>query len=238
MFRKSTGIRACLVVLSLNMLARGANDPIALFNGTNLYGWTYHLEKPDVKPSDVWSVKDGVLRCAGVPTGYLITKDSNFENYKLSLEWRWPAKGGNNGVLVHVTKPGELGVWPKCFEVQLQSGTAGELWVIGTTLVVKHPDTHVEDRRHKNNITGAEKPLGQWNAMEITCRGNEIEVRVNGYLVNHARNLSQQRGAIALQSEGTPIEYRNIALSKLREAKPPNVRQPAGNRGSSVGRQR
>jgi hypothetical protein len=149
----------------------------------------------------------------------LLTKENNFENYKLLLEWRWPDKGGNNGVLVHVTKPDELGVWPKSFEVQLQNDDAGELWTIGTTLQVQHPNTHVEDRRQKNEIRGAEKPLGQWNTMEITCVGEEIDVKVNGYLVNSATKLSQRRGAIALQSEGTPIEFRGIVMEKL----PPNA---------------
>lgn len=218
-------IYVAIVLWASSSLSAAPDASVALFNGKDSSGWTYHLEKPGVKPSDVWSVKDGVLHCTGTPTGYLITKDSTFENYKLTLDWRWPGKGGNNGVLVHVTKPGELGVWPKCFEVQLQSGTAGELWVIGTTLKTKHADTHVDDRRHKNTIAGAEKPVGEWNTMEITCRDNEIEVKVNGYLVNQATSLSQQRGAIALQSEGTPIEYRNIKLTKLRGPSWPDARQ-------------
>jgi 3-keto-disaccharide hydrolase len=196
-----------------------SNKPTALFNGQNLAGWTYHLEKPDAKPADVWSVKDGTIHCTGKPAGYLVTKETNFENYVLSLDWRWPDKGGNNGVLVHVTNPEQLGVWPKSFEVQLQSGDAGELWVIGTTLQVQHPNTHIEDRRHKNDIRGAEKPLGHWNTMEITCVDDEIDVKVNGYLVNSATKLSQHRGAIALQSEGTSIEFRGITLAKL----PPNA---------------
>ncbi len=212
-------ISVVVAVWASSSLAAEPGVSVALFNGKDSTGWTYHLEKPDVKPSEVWSVKDGVLQCTGKPVGYLVTKENDFENYKLSLEWRWPEKGGNNGVLVHVTTPGALGVWPKCFEVQLQSGTAGELWVIGTTLQVEHPTTHVDDRRHKNLITGAEKPLGEWNTMEITCIGDEIDVKVNGYLVNTATKLSQHRGAIGLQSEGTPIEYREIKLTKL----PPNA---------------
>jgi hypothetical protein len=51
--------------------------------------------------------------------------------------------------------------------------------------------------------------------MEITCRGDEVIVKVNGELVNHATKVSQTRGAIALQSEGTPIEFREIKLQKL-----------------------
>jgi hypothetical protein len=210
----SIGIRACLAMLLFSTTARAADDSVALFNGKNLYGWTYHLAKPNVKPSDVWSIKDGVLRCTGEPTGYLITKQGDFANYVLTIQWRWPDKGGNNGVLVHVTKPNELGVWPKSFEVQLQSGDAGELWVIETKLEVQHPSTHIDDRRHKNDIRGAEKPLGEWNTMEITCIRDEIQVKVNGYTVNVAHKLSQRRGAIALQSEGTPIEFREVSLRR------------------------
>jgi hypothetical protein len=227
MFRASDGLLACLLFLSLYVTARSADESIALFNGENLFGWTYHLEKPGVRGSDVWSIKDGVLRCTGQPAGYLITKQNDFENYTLRVQWRWPEKGGNNGVLVPVTKPNELGVWPKSFEVQLQSGHAGELWVIGTTLQVQHPTTHTDDRRHKNNITGAEKPPGQWNTMEITCVGDEIDVNINGYPVNRATKLSQHRGALALQSEGTPIEFREVSLRKAQSVvHNPQPRQP------------
>jgi hypothetical protein len=42
-----------------------------------------------------------------------------------------------------------------------------------------------------------------------------VIVKVNGVLVNHATKVSQTKGAIALQSEGTPIEFRNIKLRKI-----------------------
>ena len=196
--------------------ATAAEDkPVALFNGRDLTGWTYHLDKPDVRMDDVWSVKDGVLRCTGKPTGYLVTKKNDFENYVLTLEWRWPDKGGNNGVLVHVTTPGALGVWPKCVEIQLGSGDAGDLWVIGTTLDMPNIEKRRDDRRHLNLTDGSEKKLGEWNTMEITCRDDKITVKVNGTLVNEATKLSQSKGAIALQSEGTPIEFRDIKLRQL-----------------------
>ena len=69
------------------------------------------------------------------PNGYIRTKDE-YENYRLTLEWRWPEGGtpGNNGVLIHTTTPKELGVWPKSLEVQLAHENAGDFWVIGTTV--------------------------------------------------------------------------------------------------------
>src|SRR5690348_36536 len=87
--------------------------PVVLFNGKDLDGWDYHLDDKSVPMDKVWSVKDGILHCTGNPAGYIFTKQHDFQNYVLDVEWRWPGKGGNNGVLVHVSKPEALGVWPK-----------------------------------------------------------------------------------------------------------------------------
>jgi hypothetical protein len=188
---------------------------VKLFNGKDLAGWDYHLGEKGVPMEAVWSVDRGVLHCKGKPAGYIVTKKKDFENYVLTVEWRWPGEGGNNGVLVHTTKPGAIGVWPKSLEVQLGSGNAGDFWVIGTEIDVENEAERKQDRRHLNLTDDSEKPLGQWNRMEITCRGDEVLVKVNGELVNHATNCSETKGAIALQSEGTPIEFRKVELRKL-----------------------
>ncbi|MEK7407859.1 MAG: DUF1080 domain-containing protein [Acidobacteriota bacterium] len=199
--------------------------PIPLFNGKDLTGWTHYLwdgatkkQDTDTPMSAVWSVENGVLVCQGKPAGYIRTVE-DYENYKLSLEWRWPegATRGNNGVLVHTTTPNALGVWPKSIEVQLAAGNAGDFWVIGTTLEVPDVEKRRQGRRHLNLTDGSEKPAGQWNKMEITCKGDEIIVRVNGELVNHATKASATRGAISLQSEGALVYFRNIYLTPLED---------------------
>jgi hypothetical protein len=101
--------------------------------------------------------------------------------------------------------------------VQLGHENAGDFWIIGTTIDVENIEKRREDRRHLNLTDDSEKPIGEWNEMEITCRGDEVIVKVNGELVNHATKVSQTRGAIALQSEGTPIEFREIKLTPLDE---------------------
>jgi hypothetical protein len=192
-------------------------ETIALFNGQDLGGWTFHLADPSAKMEDVWSVADGLLTCTGKPAGYLITKKDDFHDYRLTLDWRWhTGKGGNNGVLVHCSTPGALGVWCKSIEVQLASGNAGDFWVIGTELDVPNEAERKKGRRHLNLTDDSEKPVGEWNTMEVVCRGHEITVQVNGVLVNQATNVSESRGAIALQSEGTPIQYRNVRLTPLK----------------------
>lgn len=191
--------------------------PGALFNGRDLTGWTCDLDDPKVKMEDVWSVADGVLACKGRPAGVLRTKREDFADYMLTLEWRWlpESGGGNNGVLVHASTPRTLGIWPKSFEVQLQADHAGDFWIIGTSLEVPNAAERRQGRRYLNLTEGSEHSIGEWNQMEITCRGNEILVKVNGELVNHATNCSESRGAICLQSEGTPIQYRKIRLNPL-----------------------
>jgi 3-keto-disaccharide hydrolase len=190
---------------------------IRLFNGKDLDGWTPVLAGDGANRDDVWNVRDGgVLWCLGKPKGYLRTKRDDFQNYELTLEWRWPAKPGNNGVLVHVTDPAVLDIWPRSHEIQLNNGHAGDIWVIGTTLEIPQPEGRIKGRRHINTIDDAEKPLGEWNKMRIVCAGDELTIYINDKQANYASKLSQTKGAIALQSEGAEIEYRNIVLKPLK----------------------
>jgi hypothetical protein len=211
-------VTLCAVLAGACGALRAAEgETISLFNGKDLSGWTYHLADPNAKMEDVWSVEDGLLTCSGKPAGYLITKKSDFSDYRLTVDWRWhTGQGGNNGVLVHCSTPGALGVWCKSVEVQLANGNAGDFWVIGTELDVPNEPERKKGRRHLNLTDDSEKPLGEWNTMEIVCQGNEITVKVNGVLVNQASNVSETKGAIALQSEGTPIQYRNVNLTPLK----------------------
>jgi hypothetical protein len=193
-----------------------AAQEIELFNGKDLAGWTYYLSDSKVKMEDVWSVKDGVIICKGRPSGYLRT-EKDYSNYVLTLEWRWPegTERGNSGVLVHASTPNALGVWPKSIEAQLALGNAGDIWVIGTTIEIPDKEKRVRDRRHLNLTDDSEKPVGQWNTYEVTAKGDELILKVNGDVVNHATKCSETKGAICLQSEGAEVHFRNIKLRQL-----------------------
>ncbi len=213
-----------LVILVTPVAAEENSKTVSLFNGKDLTGWKHFLwdrksrtEDKKTPASKVWSVEDGILVCQGRPVGYLRTVDE-YENYELTLEWRWPAgtDGGNNGVLVHTTTPMALGLWPKSIEVQLFRRNAGDFWVIGTELDVKDEESRKKGRRHLNLTDDSEKPIGEWNTMKITCQGDKIRVFVNDDLVNEATNCSVTKGAIALQSEGALIHYRNVKLTPLK----------------------
>ena len=61
----------------------------------------------------------------------------------------------------------------------------------------------------------AERPVGEWNEYEIVCEGGKITLFVNGEQVNEAAGCPERAGAIALQSEGAEIHFKDIRLSPI-----------------------
>jgi hypothetical protein len=56
------------------------------------------------------------------------------------------------------------------------------------------------------------RPAGQWNQLEIVAQGGVVTQRLNGVLVNEARDCETAAGPILLTSEGDSIQFRDIQL--------------------------
>jgi hypothetical protein len=243
---------AFLVSLIPSLLIGG--ETISLFNGKDLGGWT--LDVPvrdklseaidipikdgimtfDTRKGEWWDatppsfiVRDGLLVSLGKPLGHLVTEEV-YSNYKLAVEYRFPKKPGNCGVLVHASTPRRLyDMFPQSIEVQMMHENAGDFWCIGENIEVPEMEKRrprkdaaqafggdAADARRIINLTdGSENPLGEWNTMEIECKGDEIIVHVNGTLVNHGSKSTATSGRIALQAEGAEVEFRKVELTKL-----------------------
>ena len=200
-----------------------ALEKVALFNGKDFTGWKHHLVNENVKMEDVWSVEDGAIVCKGVPLGYLAT-EASYQDFTLTFEWRWaPDKEpGNSGVLLRIA--GEpVGFMPKCVEAQLKHESAGDIWAFRGASIEGDSDRIMEVKNHKDladftgvkKIKAAEKPPGEWNRYEITLKGGEITIVINGETVNQASGLDVLSGPIGLQSEGAEIHFRDIAITTL-----------------------
>lgn len=190
-----------------------------LFNGKDLSGWDTFVSQraEDVEPEDIWSVEDGVIICKGHVNGYLITQ-KEYDNYVLRLQWRWGdevARGRNSGVFVHVVGPDKI--WPKGIEAQLMADHAGDFWLVdGAKLWVNPARQDQRTPRHFLRMQDdVEKPLGEWNQYEITCKGDAVKLVVNGKVVNIGTESELTRGKILLQSEGAEIHFRNIELRPI-----------------------
>jgi hypothetical protein len=207
----------------------------SLFNGKDLTGW--HADVPkldndaDAEAKSPFIVRDGMLVSLGTPGGHLIT-DEVYQNYRLEVEYRFAGKPGNCGVLVHTSTPRALyGMFPKSIEVQMMHQNAGDFWCIVEDITV--PD--MEKRRgpkedwgitegkgrHIQNLTRrSENPVGEWNRMVIECLGDEIKVWVNGDFVNYGYDCTATKGHIAVQAEGSEVEFRKLLLTPITELSP------------------
>lgn len=187
-------------------------EKIQLFGGENLDGWVRYLPDPNADPANTWQVRDGVIACTGQPAGYLRTEKA-YRDYRLHVEWRWPANPGNSGVLLHAGLPDR--VWPLMIEAQLASQNAGDIWVVDTEF--KEHQQRGEGRRTPKLGPHNENPPGQWNSYDITVAGDVIVLAVNGKVMNIASGCSVTSGHICLQSEGAPIEFRNVWVGPLNQ---------------------
>ncbi|MEQ8880010.1 MAG: DUF1080 domain-containing protein, partial [Cyclobacteriaceae bacterium] len=70
-------------------------------------------------------------------------------------------------------------------------------------------------RRILNLTDGSEKPLGEWNDMMVECVGDSVKVWVNGDLVNFGYGCTASKGQIALQAEGSEVEFYNLQLAPI-----------------------
>ena len=190
-----------------------------LFNGKDFAGWKKFLDpKEKGDPDKIWQVKDGMIWCDGSIYGYLLT-EKDYENYMLRLQWKWGDKvtrARNSGVFVHVSGPDKI--WPKGVEAQLFIGHAGDFWLVdGFKLTVDKSRQDPKNARHFDRMVkeGVEKPIGEWNQYEITCKGDAIKLVVNGQMMNEGTAAEHAKGKILLQSEGAEIWFRNLEMKPI-----------------------
>ena len=221
-----------LILASLFALSACAQQPSSqsLFNGTDLSGWHADVPAMDENSEAInpFIVRNEMLVSLGTPGGHLIT-DKEFENYRLEVEYRFAAQPGNCGVLVHASTPRALyGMFPKSLEVQMEHQNAGDFWCIVEDITVPNMEeyrgskenwgiTEGKERRIKNLTDGAENPVGEWNNMVIECYADEVKVWVNNTLVNHGYDCTASKGQIALQAEGSEVEFRKIEITPITE---------------------
>jgi hypothetical protein len=201
-----------------------ANAPVELFNGQDLVGWKHVLDDPSVPREAVWSVKDGILICKGTPLGVLHTERA-FTNFRLVLEYRWApdTQPGNSGILTRINGPSRA--LPRCAEVQLQHGNAGDVLGLQGMAVAAGQPRFFEIKAHKvaGDIAGvkktadAEKPGGEWNRMEVLAEGGTYTVWMNDQQINQVTDVEVMAGPLGLQSEGGEIQFRRGILTPLPE---------------------
>ena len=179
----------------------------SLFNGEDLTGWKVVLKSAEGENFDgeTFSAKEGILSVTGKPFGYIRT-EKKYSDYRLHLEWRWAGAEAVDGGVFNRLQDGDK-VWPMGVQLQMTPKDMGVL-MGGIKLEGIEGPFYKKDRIVQES---PELPVGEWNEMEFQCEGGSIKVWLNGILVNEAV-CDALDGYIAIQSEGGPMEFRNIFL--------------------------
>jgi len=187
-----------------------------LFDGRTLTGWVNVNTAPGT-----WRAEDGMIRCTGKPTGVLRT-DRMYENFEMELEWRHLEAQGNAGLFVWSDPITARGVpFTRSVEVQVMVGSEadwytsdGDIFPIhGAKMTPLNPRPNGGSRSYPTEKRM--KPSPEWNHYKVVCNNGEISLAVNGKVVTQGKDISPRKGFICLESEGTPIDFRNVLIREL-----------------------
>ncbi|CAN5491376.1 DUF1080 domain-containing protein [soil metagenome] len=193
-----------------------------------------------------------VLRVSGETYGGISTLQE-YENYHLTLQFKWgqnkiaafKERKRDSGLLYHAVGPHgvDARAWMRSQELQIQEGDCGDYWGVAGGIfdvpatknekgewhydadgtMMTFSDSSAIGRRCWKN-PDAEKPTGEWNTVELYCRGDSSIHVINGVVVmrlyhsrqsDNGKEIPLAKGKIQLQSEGCEIYYRGIKLEPI-----------------------
>ena len=179
-------------------------DPVSLFNGKDLTGWT----------GTEYEVNDGVLICSG----NILRTEKQYSNYVFEFDFLLP-KGGNNGIGIHY--PGE----------GRPSGTGMELQILDNShpkySKLKESQYHGSLYKLQAAKRGFLKPPGEWNHQKITVDGPQVIVELNGTKILNAdlnglaaknskhNGVKRRSGYICFCGHGAPVQFKNMTILEL-----------------------
>jgi Domain of Unknown Function (DUF1080) len=185
---------------------------------------------------DTWTWKDGTAHCTGQPVGVIRTKKP-FTNFELVAEWKHHRPAGNSGIFVWTSdealeglKPGtlprggiEVQVLDTAYAKQYEESTGkkadwftshGDVFPVGSAKMKPFPPTSPSGERSfpKKNLV---KDVGQWNHYYVRAINGEIRLWVNGEEVSGGNECDPRTGYLCLESEGAPVEFKNLRIREL-----------------------
>jgi hypothetical protein len=179
----------------------------------DLKGWTRGPIPPGGKLSDEtqWSLDSatGLLVCEGNRGHEWLRWDKELSDFIYHVEWRFipveGKKGYNSGI--YVRNSADAKVWH-----QAQTGNGSGGFLFGDTLIdgqIKRVNLSKEVRSQRV------KPAGEWNTFEITCKGTDLILWVNGAVTCEWHACQVPMGYVGLEAEGWRIEFRNVKVKPL-----------------------
>lgn len=198
---------------------------VPMFNGRDLSGWTNINCAPET-----WSVRDGNIYCTGKPVGGLRTV-RQYENFIVELEWRHLQRSGNSGFFAWGSPINAPGVpFLRGIEVQIldhgyaedfekKNGKKADWFTTHGDVFAIHGATmnYVGKTNGKRSFPTEDrsKPSPEWNHYRIVANNGSLRLHVNGKEISGGDDANYRKGYLALESEGAPVEFRNLRIKEL-----------------------
>lgn len=164
--------------------------------GSNLLGWTKVGESN-------WRIQEGAIQAdfmSGKLPGYLVSKKT-YTDYQIYAEF-WVDSETNSGIFIRCENPEKIGA-DNCYEVNIWDTRPDPTY--GTGAIV---DSFKVSEPYP-------KVGGKWSVMEITAKGQQFSVKINGQVTVSGTDNKHSTGHIALQHGGGTVKFRKVLIKEL-----------------------
>jgi hypothetical protein len=186
--------RLFLAALAVSTVGLRAQTPAAgwvtLFDGTNLNSF-------NVVGNANWKLGDGTVEATS-GSGFLVTKET-YSNFEIRVEF-WVDEGANSGVYMRCQDAAKI-TDMTCYEANIFDKRPDQSGRTGAIVHVAKPIAVVDAG-------------GKWNTYEITAKGPQLSVRLNGTLTSQAEDAKFTSGPIALQYMAGTVRFRRVQIRR------------------------
>ena len=186
----------------------GMSNPFAGMSNPFSSGWTTlvdgtkGMENFQSVGGANWTATDGAIQASsgGSNPGYLVTRNS-YKDFQLRAEF-WASDDANSGIFMRCQNPGVI-TDESCYEANIFDTRPDPSY--GTGAIVK--------------VAKLNAPMikagGKWNTYDVTVKGDQLVVMLNGVKTVEVRDTKFKEGPIALQWGRGTIKWRKVEVKPL-----------------------
>jgi hypothetical protein len=214
---------ALLATLTLTATAQDKKEEegfTSLFNGKDLSGWIYGKRAGGENKSGAgYQVADGAIYCTVKDGGNLYT-EKEYGDFTFRFEFKL-TENANNGIGIRAPLTDDSAYVGMEIQVLDDSGSQYK---------------NLRPEQYHGSIydcfaakRGHQKPVGEWNEEEITAKGRQVTVKLNGVVIVDANlddikdeaklkkhpGLANKKGHIGFLGHGARVEFRNLRIKEL-----------------------
>jgi hypothetical protein len=222
---------ACLALTGIPIVSQEQEKGFTpLFNGKDLTGWVYgrRASGAENKTGKGYQIENGVLFTTKEDGGNLFT-EKEYADFVLRFDVKL-TENANNGIGIRAPLVGDAAYVGMEIQVLDDGGS--------TYKNLKPAQYHGSIYQMFPARRGHQKPVGEWNSEEITAKGRQITVKLNGVTITEgnlddvkdeellrthrdmtkpegSRGIANTKGHIGLLGHGARVEFRNIRIREL-----------------------